>query len=280
MLKKIDQAADYIRNRAKQQPRVGVILGSGLGDVVDSLDVLDVLEYGEIPNTPSSGVAGHKGRAVLASVGGESILILQGRVHYYEGWSMQDVVFLARVLGRLGIEKAIVTNAAGGVNVDFHPGDLMLISDHINLFGTNPLLGANADELGVRFPDMSEAYPADLRLIAKNAAQEQGLSLKEGVYVGVSGPSYETPAEIRAFRVLGGDAVGMSTVPEVIALSHMSIPVLGVSCITNMAAGILPRKLTHDEVIETTAHVREDFSRLLVTVLGRMVESPGMRVMS
>lgn len=274
MIEKIEQAVDFIRNRSRQTPRVGVILGSGLGDVVDALETHDVLEYGEIPNTPSSGVAGHKGRAVLASSNGVPLIVLQGRVHYYEGWEMDDVVFLARVLGRLGIEKAVVTNAAGGVNVDYHPGDLMLISDHINLFGTNPLRGPNMDPLGVRFPDMSEPYPESLRLIAKKVAEEQGLPLKEGVYLGVSGPSYETPAEIRAYRVLGGDAIGMSTVPEVIALSHMNIPVLGISCITNMAAGILPRKLTHDEVIETTARVREDFSRLLVSILGRMVDSP------
>lgn len=273
MLEKIDQTVQFIRERSRQTPRLGVILGSGLGDVVDALDVDEVIDYGEVPNTPSSGVAGHKGRVVLATSKGVPLIVLQGRVHYYEGWEMDDVVFLSRVLGRLGIERAIVTNAAGGVNVDFNPGDLMLISDHINLFGTNPLRGPNLDPLGVRFPDMSEAYPESLRLIAKQVADELSIPVKEGVYVGVSGPSYETPAEIRAFRILGGDAVGMSTVPEVIALSHMGIPVLGISCITNMAAGILPRKLTHDEVIETTARVQEDFSRLLVSVLGRMSDS-------
>lgn len=274
MLEKIEEAVEFIRKRSSGTPRVGVILGSGLGDVVDALDVRDVIEYGEMPNTPSSGVAGHKGRAVLASSNGIPLIVLQGRVHFYEGWEMDDVVFLARVLGRLGIEKAVVTNAAGGINLDYQPGDLMLISDHINLFGTNPLRGPNMDPLGARFPDMSEPYPESLRLVAKRVAEEQELPLKEGVYVGVSGPSYETPAEIRAFRVLGGDAIGMSTVPEVIALSHMNIPVLGISCITNMAAGILPRKLTHDEVIETTARVREDFSRLLISVVGRLVDAP------
>ncbi|MDX1584460.1 MAG: purine-nucleoside phosphorylase [Thermoanaerobaculia bacterium] len=272
MLEKIEQSVEFIRERCGQPPQIGIILGSGLGDVVDSLEIDEEIPYAEIPNAPSSGVAGHKGRAVIARHEGVSLVVLQGRVHYYEGWDMDDVVFLARVLGRLGISEAIVTNAAGGINVDFHPGDLMLISDHINLFGANPLRGPNLDPLGARFPDMTESYPERLRLIAKEVAAEKGLEVREGVYVGVQGPSYETPAEIRAFRTLGGDAVGMSTVPEVIALGHMAIPVLGVSCITNMAAGILPRKLTHDEVIETTARVKDDFATLLKGVLSRMAK--------
>jgi purine-nucleoside phosphorylase len=278
MLERIDEAAGFLRARMKASPRVGIILGSGLGEVVESLEIDEAIDYAQIPNTPASAVAGHHGRVLLGRHGTLPVVVLQGRVHFYEGWEMEDVVFLARVLGRLGVGRAIVTNAAGGINVDFVPGDLMLITDHINLFGSNPLRGPNLDSLGERFPDMSECYPESLQVIAKEVAGREGLQLKEGVYVGVSGPSYETPAEIRAFRVLGGDAIGMSTIPEVIALSQMGIPVLGISCITNMAAGILPRKLTHAEVIETTARVQKEFARLLTGVLariGELGENPG-----
>jgi purine-nucleoside phosphorylase len=272
MLDRIDEAAGFLRARMKGSPRVGIILGSGLGEVVESLEIDDAIDYGQIPNAPVSAVAGHHGRILLGRHGSLPVVVLQGRVHFYEGWEMEDVVFLARVVARLGISRAIVTNAAGGINVDFVPGDLMLITDHINLFGSNPLRGPNLDALGERFPDMSECYPESLQVIAKEVAGREGLQLKEGVYVGVSGPSYETPAEIRAFRVLGGDAIGMSTIPEVIALGQMGIPVLGISCITNMAAGILPRKLTHGEVIETTARVEKQFARLLTGVLARIGE--------
>jgi purine-nucleoside phosphorylase len=273
MLDRIDEAAGFLRARMKGSPRVGIILGSGLGEVVESLEIDDAIDYGQIPNAPVSAVAGHHGRILLGRHGSLPVVVLQGRVHFYEGWEMEDVVFLARVVARLGISRAIVTNAAGGINVDFVPGDLMLITDHINLFGSNPLRGPNLDALGERFPDMSECYPESLQVIAKEVAGREGLQLKEGVYVGVSGPSYETPAEIRAFRVLGGDAIGMSTIPEVIALGQMGIPVLGISCITNMAAGILPRKLTHSEVIETTARVRKEFARLLIGALARIGEA-------
>jgi purine-nucleoside phosphorylase len=272
MLDRIDEAAGFLRARMKGSPRVGIILGSGLGEVVESLEIDDAIDYGQIPNAPVSAVAGHHGRILLGRYGSLPVVVLQGRVHFYEGWEMEDVVFLARVVARLGISRAIVTNAAGGINVDFVPGDLMLITDHINLFGSNPLRGPNLDALGERFPDMSECYPESLQVIAKEVAGREGLQLKEGVYVGVSGPSYETPAEIRAFRVLGGDAIGMSTIPEVIALGQMGIPVLGISCITNMAAGILPRKLTHGEVIETTAQVQKQFAGLLTGVLARIGE--------
>jgi purine-nucleoside phosphorylase len=272
MIERIDEAAGFLRTRMKGSPRAGIILGSGLGDVVESLEIDEAIDYAQIPNTPASAVAGHHGRVLLGRHGTMPVIVLQGRVHYYEGWEMEEVVFLARVLGRLGVSRAIVTNAAGGINVDFVPGDLMLITDHINLFGSNPLRGPNLEPLGERFPDMSECYPESLQVIAKEVAGMEGLQLKEGVYVGVSGPSYETPAEIRAFRVLGGDAIGMSTIPEVIALSQMGIPVLGISCITNMAAGILPRKLTHVEVIETTARVQKQFARLITGALTRIAE--------
>jgi purine-nucleoside phosphorylase len=203
----------------------------------------------------------------VGRAGNVPVVVLQGRVHFYEGHEMNDVMFLARVIGRLGIKRLIVTNAAGGINTSFKPGDLMLISDHINLMGMNPLRGPNIDELGVRFPDMSEAYPESLRNEAKTVAKKLGVIVQEGVYLALSGPTYETPAEIRAFRTLGADAVGMSTVPEVIAMSHMNIPVLGISCITNMAAGILKQKLSHQEVMDTTARVQKEFTSLVLGVL-------------
>jgi purine-nucleoside phosphorylase len=193
-------------------------------------------------------------------------------VHFYEGYEMSEVMFLTRVLGRLGVKKLIVTNAAGGVNTSYTAGDLMLISDHINFMGVNPLRGPNVDDLGLRFPDMTEAYPESLRTLAREVASEMGISLQEGVYLALSGPTYETPAEIRAFRILGADAVGMSTAPEVIAASHMNIPVLGISCITNMAAGILKQKLHHQEVMDTTQRVQKQFTGLVLGVLKRFAQ--------
>jgi purine-nucleoside phosphorylase len=270
MIKAIDDAVAYVRSKTSIQPRVGIVLGSGLGDVVDAIDVDTVIPYSEIPGAKASTVAGHKGQLILGRVKGVEVAALAGRMHFYEGHDMADVMLLSRVVGRLGIKSLIVTNAAGGVNTNFVAGDLMLISDHINLSGVNPLRGPNVDELGVRFPDMTEAYPATLREIAKDVARELTIDVKEGVYLFLSGPTYETPAEIRAFRTLGADAVGMSTVPEVIAMSHMNIPVLGISCITNMAAGILPQKLTHTEVMETTARVKETFTSLVLGVLARL----------
>lgn len=270
MLRKIEEAMQEIRSRSDLAPRIGLILGSGLGSVVEGLEVETIIPYEELPHAPRSSVIGHSGRMILGHAGELPVIVLQGRVHFYEGLAMEEVIFLARVIGRLGIRQAIVTNAAGGVNTSFAPGDLMLIADHINLLGLNPLRGANADELGVRFPDLTKAYPVELRALAREAAAEIDLEPREGVYLAVSGPSYETPAEIRAFRTLGADAVGMSTVPEVIALAHMGIPVLGISCITNMAAGILPQPLTHDEVLETTARVQKEFTALVLGAMRRM----------
>jgi len=269
MIDAIKTAADFVRSKSSIQPKVGVILGSGLGNVVDAVEVDASIPYGEIPGARASTVVGHQGRMILGRAQGVEVAVMQGRVHFYEGYEMEEVMFLSRVLGRLGIEKLIVTNAAGGINTSFKPGDLMLISDHINFMGVNPLRGPNVEDLGVRFPDMSEAYPESLRQIAKDVAASQNLQVQEGVYLALSGPTYETPAEIRAFRVIGADAVGMSTVPEVIAMSHMQIPVLGISCITNMAAGILKQKLTHVEVMETTARVQKEFTGLVLGVLGR-----------
>lgn len=267
MLKSVDDAVSFIRSRTSIQPLVGVILGSGLGNVVEAVDAEVSIPYSEIPGARASTVLGHQGKLIVGRAGNVPVVVLQGRVHFYEGHEMNEVMFLARVIGRLGIKRLIVTNAAGGINTSFKPGDLMLISDHINMMGMNPLRGPNIDELGVRFPDMSEAYPESLRSEARRVAEEIGVLVQEGVYLALSGPTYETPAEIRAFRTLGADAVGMSTVPEVIAMSHMNIPVLGISCITNMAAGILKQKLTHQEVMDTTARVQKQFTTLVLGVI-------------
>jgi len=270
MIEKIDEAVRYIRGRSALQPEVGVILGSGLGDVVDAVEIETAIPYSEIPGAKASTVLGHQGRMIFGHANGRRVVVMQGRVHFYEGYEMHEVMFLSRVIGRLGIRQLIVTNAAGGVNTSYVAGDLMLISDHINMMGLNPLRGPNIEALGVRFPDMSEAYPESLRAIAREVAKEIGIDIKEGVYLALSGPTYETPAEIRAFRVLGADAVGMSTVPEVLAMSHMGIPVLGISCITNMAAGILKQKLTHQEVIDTTTRVQKQFTALVLGVLRKV----------
>jgi purine-nucleoside phosphorylase len=260
---KVQESVAAIRKRYSGKPVVGLVLGSGLGAYADTFKNRTAIPFDELPNFPKSTVLGHAGKLILGEAEGVSVAALQGRVHYYEGYSMNDVVFPVRVLRGLGIRQLVVTNAAGGVNFNFRPGDLMLITDHINLMGTNPLIGNNLDELGVRFPDMSEAYDSTMREVALRAAGRQGIALRQGVYIGFSGPSYETPAEIRMCRVLGADAAGMSTVPEVIAAGHMGIRILGISCITNMAAGILPRKLTHQEVMETTERVKEQFISLL-----------------
>lgn len=270
MIETIDKAVAYIRSRTSVQPAVGVILGSGLGHVVDSVRADISIPYAEIPGAKASAVAGHAGKMVIGHLGDVPVVVMQGRVHFYEGHSMDEVMFLSRVIGRLGIGKLIVTNAAGGVNTKFQAGDLMLISDHINFMGANPLRGANVDALGVRFPDMSDAYSKTLREAAHEVGRAEAVDLQEGVYLALSGPTYETPAEIRAFRTLGADAVGMSTVPEVIAMSHMGIPVLGISCITNMAAGILDQKLSHQEVMETTERVQKDFTRLVIALVARL----------
>jgi len=276
MIEGIAGAVQYIRSKSSLQPEVGVILGSGLGHVVDAIDIETAVGYGDIPGARASTVLGHQGRLILGRTNNLPVAVMQGRVHFYEGYEMDEVMFLSRVLGRLGIKKLVVTNAAGGINTSYSTGDLMLISDHINLMGVNPLRGPNIEELGVRFPDMTEAYPESMRNIAKDVAKNiKGIQMQEGVYLALSGPTYETPAEIRAFRILGADAVGMSTVPEVIAMSQMGIPVLGISCITNMAAGILKQKLTHQEVMDTTARVQEQFTALVLGVIARLGGAAG-----
>ncbi len=265
----INDAVAYIRSKSSLQPEVGVILGSGLGNVVDAVEIETSIPYSEIPGARASTVVGHQGRLILGHAKGTPVAMMQGRVHFYEGYEMQEVMYLSRVLGRLGIRKLIVTNAAGGINTDYAPGDLMLISDHINLMGVNPLRGPNLDDLGVRFPDMSDAYTESLRVVAREVAAQLDIKVQEGVYLALSGPTYETPAEIRAFRVMGADAVGMSTAPEVVAMAHMQIPVLGISCITNMASGILKQKLSHQEVIDTTARVEKQFTALVLELIQR-----------
>ena len=271
MLEKLNQAAEFVRSRTRLQPAVGIILGSGLGNVMQTAEVDAVIPFGEIPNGPRpTGVVGHAGKLLLARAAGVPIAVMQGRIHYYEGYSLDEVIFLPRLLGRLGVTTAIITNAAGGINANFRPGDLMLISDHINTTGVNPLRGPNIDELGHRFPDMTEVYPERLRKLARTAGEETRVGLKEGVYSWLSGPTYETPAETRMLRVLGADATGMSTVPEAVAFAHMSIPVLGISVITNMAPGILPQKVHHGEVLETTARVEKDFARFLMALLPKL----------
>jgi purine-nucleoside phosphorylase len=277
VLRQIGGVAAQIRARCPEPPCLGLILGSGLGSYAGAFLEKTVIPYRELPHFPMCGVPGHAGNLVLGKAEGVPAVALQGRVHLYEGYTMAEVAFPVRVLGLLGITHLIVTNAAGGVAPEFEPGELMLIRDHINLMGGNPLIGPNIDELGPRFPDMSETYDPGLRNAASRAAAELGIRLREGVYAGLSGPAYETPAEIRMCRTLGADAVGMSTVPEVIAARHMGIRVLGISCIANMAAGILPRRLSHAEVIATTHRVGESFVSLLrgtIPLLPGLTRSP------
>lgn len=259
----LDEAVRAIRSKTPLVPAVGLILGSGLGEIADGLEHAVRIPYRSLPHFPEPTVEGHKGRFVVGELEGIPVIAMQGRYHYYEGYSLQQITFPVRVMKKLGIGRLIVTNAAGGVNTAFHPGDLMLIADHLNLIGASPLIGANDDRLGPRFPDMSAAYDPGLRRLAKEAAQSLGLSIREGVYAATSGPQYETPAEVRMIRTLGADAVGMSTVPEVIAASHAGLPVLGISCITNLACGILDKPLSHEEVIETAEKVKDGFARLI-----------------
>ena len=273
----VQAAAAHLRDRfgvgeGAPLASVGVILGSGLGRVADVVVEQGgkSVDYGEVPHFPVSSVEGHKGRMVAGVVEGTRVLLMQGRVHRYEGYAASSVVFPVRVLHALGVRALVVTNAAGGLGEGMQAGDLMLIEDHLNLTGDNPLLGANDARFGPRFPDMSEAYAKKLRTIADEAATKRGLTLARGVYAGLLGPCYETPAEIRMLRTLGASAVGMSTVHEVIAASHMGMEVLGISCITNLASGISPHKLSHDEVKETATRVERAFSTLILDVIPRL----------
>lgn len=264
LFEELHQTAAVIQQRAPGfRPKVGLILGSGLGEFADTFTDKVVIPYQDLPNFPISSVPGHAGRLVLGRLGGAPVVAMQGRVHFYEGFSPAQVVFPARVLCALGIQSLVVTNAAGGVNLSYRPGDLMMITDHLNLSGWHPLVGPNDDRLGPRFPDMSSAYTPHLRELLLESAARLKIQLRQGVYANLSGPSYETPAEIRMLRVLGADAVGMSTVPEVVAAAHMGVAVAGVSCITNLAAGIGHKPLSHDEVAETANRVKDVFASLL-----------------
>lgn len=267
---RIDEAKEYIWSRTKVRPQVGLILGSGLGVLADSIEEAEVIPYGDIPHFPVSTVEGHAGELVVGKVGGRPVLMMKGRFHMYEGYAGQMVSFPVRVMKAIGVDTLLVTNAAGGINEEYAPGDLMLIRDHLNMTNNNPLIGPNEPDLGVRFPDMSEAYSKKLRALARETAESRGIQLREGVYVGLMGPSYETPAEIRMFRMLGGDAVGMSTVPEVIVARHAGLQVLGISCITNMAAGILDQPLNHQEVMDTAERVKSTFLQLVKDLIPKL----------
>jgi purine-nucleoside phosphorylase len=266
----VDEAREYIEWRSELRPCHAVVLGSGLGAFADELETRTEIPYHEIAHWPRSTAVGHAGKLVLGTLNGLPLAVMAGRVHLYEGWTPAEVSFGVRVLGKLGTRAMVFTNAAGGINLSLARGCLVLISDHINLQGSNPLVGANNDSLGPRFPDMSEAYNKCYREVALAAAQQLGISMAEGVYAAVLGPSYETPAEIRYLRAIGADLVGMSTVAEVIAANHMGIKVLGISCVTNMAAGVLPQKLSHEEVLEAGAMVRPALVSFLKAVLPRL----------
>lgn len=264
-----DSAAQLILNRTPLRPQIGLVLGSGLGAFADSLSDAARVPYADIPSFPQSTAIGHAGRLVIGNAGNIPVAAMQGRVHQYEGYSPQEVTFPIRVFARMGVKAVILTNAAGGINLGYSQGALVLVRDHINLQGTNPLVGANDDRFGVRFPDMTQAYSRAFREIAREEAAKQSLMLHEGVYAALLGPSYETPAEIEYLRRIGADLVGMSTVAEVIAARHMGLNVLAISCVTNMAAGILDQPLSHTEVIETGERVKNTFESLLRAVLPR-----------
>jgi purine-nucleoside phosphorylase len=265
-----DAAAQLILSRISLRPRIGLVLGSGLGGFADSLNDSTSIPYADIPSFPRSTAIGHAGRMVIGKAGGIPVAAMQGRVHLYEGYSAQEVAFPVRVLGRMGIRALILTNAAGGINLTYSQGALVLIRDHINLQGQNPLAGPNDDRFGARFPDMTHAYAKPYREIAREEAGKLGMTLHEGVYVALLGPSYETPAEIEYLRRIGVDLVGMSTVAETIAARHMGIKVLAISCVTNMAAGILDQPLSHAEVMETGERVKSTFEALLRAVLPKV----------
>ena len=263
----VQEAAAYVRERIGEEPRIGIILGSGLGGIAEVIEDKHVIPYGDIPHFVCSTAPGHKGQFVAGRFGGKPVICMQGRLHFYEGHALSDIIFPVRVMKLLGVRSLIVTNAAGGVNTGFQVGDLMLIEDHINFMGTNPLIGPNAAEFGPRFCDMSYTYTPSLRRAAEDAAEKLGISLRRGVYLGCTGPSYETPAEIRAFRTLGADAVGMSTVPEVVAASHCGLKVLAFSLITNMAAGVLDQPLSEEEVIEIGNRRGAELQRLITQIV-------------
>lgn len=266
-LEKLDESVKFILEKVSMKPEIGIILGSGLGGLAEKIEEKIIIKYEEIPNFPVSTVEGHAGQLVIGKLAEKQVVAMQGRFHYYEGYTPREITFPIRCLIGLGIDELIVTNAAGGVNKSFRPGDLMVITDHINYAGVNPLIGKNLDGKGPRFVDMSYAYNKELINTALESGKSLNLDLKQGVYMYFSGPTYETPAEIKMADILGADAVGMSTVPEVIVANHEGIRVLGISCITNMAAGILDQPLNHEEVVETSLRVKNEFEGLIQSII-------------
>ena len=269
--RQVQEAAAYVRSALDgRRPEIAITLGSGLGDLAERLDAPLTIPYKEIPHFPVSTVSGHKGQFVCGKLGGKEVLCMQGRFHYYEGYDLKQVTMPVRVMKLLGIDRLLVTNAAGGINTGFHAGTLMLIEDHLNLTGENPLIGENLDAFGDRFFDMTVAYDKEYRTLAKATAEELNIPLATGVYAWLTGPNFETPAEIRYLRTIGADAVGMSTVPEVLVARHSGIRVLGISCITNLAAGMTDNTLSHEEVKETADRVQNEFIRLVTGIVSRM----------
>jgi purine-nucleoside phosphorylase len=267
LLEQLDEAVRFIQGKTPLRPALGLVLGSGLGAFAKTLERAVVVPYGAIPHFPTATAIGHKGELVVGVAQGVPVAVMSGRVHYYEGYGIADVVFPVRVLARMGVKILVLTNAAGSVNVNYKPGELMIIEDHINYMGANPLIGPNDEKLGERFPDLSDAYDHKLGEIAEKACRAVAVTVRRGVYIAFAGPSYESPAEIRMSRTMGADAVGMSTVPEVIAARHMGVRVLAISCITNMAAGVLKKKLDHREVLDVGEKVKAG----LMDVLGRIL---------
>lgn len=270
MYQKVRQTVEYIQSEVPNKPKIGVILGSGLGDLVSLVENMQTIEYKDIPHFPQSTVQGHEGKLVFGNIKGAEVLLMQGRFHYYEGYAMKEVTYPVYVMKELGIEKIIVTNACGGINPDFEPGTLMVINDFINLMGDNPLRGANDERFGPRFPDMSEPYSVELMNRAKEIADEIGVEYKEGVYAGFPGPYYETAAEIRAYGGMGADAIGMSTVPETIVANYLGLKVLGISCITNMATGIQKCKHSHQRVVETAQRASINLCKWVACIIESM----------
>jgi purine-nucleoside phosphorylase len=268
VLQEVAEAVRFVQGKSALRPAIGLVLGSGLGAFAKTLEQATAIPFGQIPHFPTSTAIGHSGELVIGTCGGVPVAVMAGRVHFYEGYTLRQVVFPVRVLGGMGVKILVLTNAAGSVNVNYKPGELMVIEDHINYMGGNPMVGPNPEELGPRFFDMSEPYDAKLREIAEKACWKAGVPVRKGVYIAFTGPSYETPAEIRMARTMGADAVGMSTVPEVIAARHMGIRVVGISCLTNMAAGVIKKKLDHREVLEVGEKVKAE----LMDVLGRIIQ--------
>ena len=263
----MESTIKYIKEKIQDfQPEIGIILGSGLGDFADEFESI-IIPYNDIPGFEKSNVQGHKGQLVFAQINGKKVVMMQGRYHFYEGYSMQTVTFPVKVMKKLGVKTLIITNAAGAVTTEFTPGDLMLITDHINFMGTNPLIGKNDETLGTRFPDMSEVYSKELILKAEEIAQKLNINYQKGVYAATTGPSYETPSEVKMFRMLGANAVGMSTAPEAIVANYCGLKILGISCLTNYASGVSETPLNHQEVIDTANRVKESFKNLLSEIL-------------